>query len=427
MRAWVGWVGLSLLVLLLPTRAALGGRTDSASGIETVEFAPGIVNLVYYAEEFRPTLGANVPVPALPGQIWYGAIRRRLDGDSFREKRNYVRFAVSYENGVATRAVCDVNGNGDLRDDHELPAFSYPSIPKATAFLAELRWDAHYEGKTYPIDWLLRIVAQPLPSPDGTPLYEMQRVQVPMGEVTLAGVNRKAVLYDGDWNGIYTSDFGDGVFVDVDGDRHLVVDLMSPEFGPFRIPFQLGTEMFEIQSVDPMGRALRIRRTGGDRESARRGKAGEVAPDFLLQDMDGRVVRLSSLRGKTVLLDFWASWCGGCEAQAPKLKEIYDAYHARGLEILGISYDTDRAAAEKFRQKHALPWPVEFTGRAFWENRIGRLYGEGDAGAILVVNPDGILEGDFSDLPRLRDRLDVIESTTTERTPQAGRSFPIAK
>jgi len=88
---------------------------------------------------------------------------------------------------------------------------------------------------------------------------------------------------------------------------------------------------------------------------------------------------------------------------------------------------TDRAAAENFREKYGVEWLVEFTGRAFWENRIGRLYGEGEVGTILLIDSDGVLEGDFSDLSRLRDRLDVIESTTTERTPQAGRFFPIAK
>jgi len=129
------------------------------------------------------------------------------------------------------------------------------------------------------------------------------------------------------------------MFVDVDGDQHLVVDPMSPEFGPFHIPFQLGTEMFQVLSIDPAGGSLRIRRTGEHPESLRPGKVGEPAPDFFLEGMDGRTIRLSSLRGKPVLLNFWSSWCGNCVAQEPKLKELYDAYHARGLEILAVSYD----------------------------------------------------------------------------------------
>jgi len=64
---------------------------------------------------------------------------------------------------------------------------------------------------------------------------------------------------------------------------------------------------------------------------------------------------------------------------------------------------------------------------SFWENRIGRLYGEGEVGTILLIDPDGVLEGDFSDLSRLRDRLDAIKSTTTERLPQTSRSIPDAQ
>ena len=137
-------------------------------------------------------------------------------------------------------------------------------------------------------------------------------------------------------------------------------------------------------------------------------KVGDAVPDLVIEDMDGHSLRLSELLGRVVLLSFSVSWCDECNDQAPQLRAIFDDYHDRGLAIVGISYDTDRASAETFRRKHAIPWPIEFTGQGFWRNRIGRLFHVTDTGAILLVNPSGILEGDFRDLTRLRERLDQI-------------------
>jgi len=64
-----------------------------------------------------------------------------------------------------------------------------------------------------------------------------------------------------------------------------------------------------------------------------------AAPDFALKSLDGRTVRLSDLRGKVVLLNFWATWCAGCRVEMPRLVEEYRRHHAGGLEIVGISMD----------------------------------------------------------------------------------------
>jgi peroxiredoxin len=81
---------------------------------------------------------------------------------------------------------------------------------------------------------------------------------------------------------------------------------------------------------------------------------GKSAPDFVLSALDGRRVRLSSFRGKVVIVNFWATWCGPCKVEMPWLVEFYERYRAHGLEILGVSVDdgdSDRVA--KFaRERH---------------------------------------------------------------------------
>lgn len=70
-------------------------------------------------------------------------------------------------------------------------------------------------------------------------------------------------------------------------------------------------------------------------------KTGSVAPDFQLNTLDGKPVKLSAYRGKAVLLNFWATWCGPCKVETPWLVDFYKQYQPQGLEIVGVSMDDD--------------------------------------------------------------------------------------
>ncbi|HYQ88253.1 MAG TPA: TlpA disulfide reductase family protein [Candidatus Binatia bacterium] len=136
-------------------------------------------------------------------------------------------------------------------------------------------------------------------------------------------------------------------------------------------------------------------------------RAGDPVPDLPIRDLDGGTLSLSDLGGRVVLLSFWVSWCGECHDQAPLVQQLFDAYRTRGLRIVGISYDTDRTKAETFRRDHEISWPIDYTGRGFWENQLGRMFHVEDTGTILLVR-DGILEGGYRDLEQLRKRLEKI-------------------
>ena len=95
-------------------------------------------------------------------------------------------------------------------------------------------------------------------------------------------------------------------------------------------------------------------------------KFGHDAMEISLPSVNGDTVRLSSLKGKVVLLDFWASWCGPCRISNKQLVKLYSKYKAKGFEILGVSLDEDKQKWQKAIQKDKINW-LQVNDRGGWD------------------------------------------------------------
>lgn len=90
-------------------------------------------------------------------------------------------------------------------------------------------------------------------------------------------------------------------------------------------------------------------------------ETGKMAPEILLEDMEGKQVQLSDFKGKKVLLNFWASWCGPCEQEMPHMESLYKKYKNDGFVILAVNMTKSekvKNAPEKFAEKHKLTFPI---------------------------------------------------------------------
>lgn len=113
--------------------------------------------------------------------------------------------------------------------------------------------------------------------------------------------------------------------------------------------------------------------------------------DIKFTALDGREVDLSQMKGKVVLVDFWATWCGPCVGEIPHVKEAYDKFHSKGFEIVGISFDSDQHALQSFVEKHDMPWPQYFDG-AVWDNKFGVQYAIESIPTMWLVDKKGDLD-----------------------------------
>lgn len=117
--------------------------------------------------------------------------------------------------------------------------------------------------------------------------------------------------------------------------------------------------------------------------------AGMEAPEIEMADRDGKTRRLSDLRGKVVLIDFWASWCRPCRMENPNVVRLYGQYHDKGFEVFSVSLDNNRDAWLKAIEDDHLVWPNHVSDLRGWSSAAGRLYGIQSIPATVLVDPDG--------------------------------------
>jgi peroxiredoxin len=115
---------------------------------------------------------------------------------------------------------------------------------------------------------------------------------------------------------------------------------------------------------------------------------GQPAPDFTQNDTAGHPVALSSFRGKYVLLDFWASWCGPCRQENPAVVTAYHKYHDKGFEILGVSLDQNEKSWKKAIHDDKLSW-THVSDLKYWDNALVKIYGVQGVPQNFLIDPQG--------------------------------------
>jgi len=113
------------------------------------------------------------------------------------------------------------------------------------------------------------------------------------------------------------------------------------------------------------------------------------APDFTTKDLAGNVVKLSGFKGKIVLLDFYAGWCGPCRTEMPNLVKLYAKYKDRGFEIVGISLDASAAKAKDYAKSAGITWTATWQAPGGWKTPIVGQYGVRGIPATFLIDKEG--------------------------------------
>ncbi|MBM72609.1 MAG: hypothetical protein CL847_07490 [Crocinitomicaceae bacterium] len=117
--------------------------------------------------------------------------------------------------------------------------------------------------------------------------------------------------------------------------------------------------------------------------------AGDEAPDIVMNDPKGQVRKLSDLRGKVVLLDFWASWCGPCRRENPHVVHAYKKYYDQGFDVFSVSLDSDLGKWKRAIEQDGLIWDNHVSDLGGWRNSASQAYGISSIPHTMLLNRDG--------------------------------------
>lgn len=304
----------------------------------------------------------------------------------------------------------DANANGDLTDDPRVPWSLYQGktannqVEYQGCFVLPLRSGT----KTTPVTINAYSFTTPFNEDEASANKNVMLNYYPgyvySGEVTLAGKTYKAALYDSHATGSFTPAPGAaGVLLclDINGDgrfgsRSEMLDVQKP--------FKVAGKTWEVAGLTAGG-SFKIAKsdkvvadpTPTPTPTPPPHPVGSKVLAFKATRMDGTKVNFpEDYKGKLVMLDFWATWCGPCMGEVPNLVKTYNQYHSKGIEILGISLDRANAAEQikSVTGKNGMTWPQVYDGQ-FWSAEVAKLYSihsipaaflvDGDSGVILAA------------------------------------------
>ena len=389
--------------LAAPCSLAIASLAAADDAAKMTLVPSGASSKIGYYSPIRATLSSEKPasltkVPAGLEAPLFGVIEvSGVGGRTFH-------VIVDEPDGKDARLFIDTNGDGDMTNDAAAEWKGKKSKGKEADAKEFTMWSGGGmllfgpAGKTYDVH--ISAYRFDKTDPNRAQLKDtllFYRDYAAEGELALGGKTYKVMLDDAKVSGDFGSKEGVTLLIDVNGNGRF--DHQGESFA-VNEPFNIGGTTWELADIAADGssmRGVKSEKTVAEVPTPPDFGVGKTILSFEGKDLDGKTIKFpGDYKGKVVLLDFWATWCGPCMAEMPNVVKAYDAYHAKGFDILGVTLD-NKDAVEKIRsveKDKGMKWPQIYDGGG-WKAKIAQQFAihsipqaflvDGDTGEILAA------------------------------------------
>ena len=303
-------------------------------------------------------------------------------------KENATDFNAEWFNEFESKIYIDSNNDNDLTNDGDGSWSSKSSRTFNTEAEIQLQYRNLEQVFSYKIKCYKLATAAPVKGKDSVLCYRWNNKS---GIISWDNQEYKIALADENTDGLFNDLNNVALSIDRDQDGKLNGSTSSAEGYKGNQLFEFGGISWQIDSINESGTKMILKKSKKEAPNKPYLTAGNKSPSFSFVSHSGKKISLEKLKGKVVLIDFWATWCGPCIRMAPEIQELYNQLEGPNFVMLGISLDTSEEKLNKYLEDNPeMRWEEHFDGKG-WDNEISEIFRVNSIPTMYLIDQNGII------------------------------------
>jgi len=303
-------------------------------------------------------------------------------------KENATDFNSEWFNDFESKIYIDSNNDNDLTNDGDGLWVSKSSRTFNTEAEIDLQYRSSKQIFSYKVKCYKMATSVAVKGKDSVLCYRWNNKS---GIINWENQKYKIALADENTDGLFDDLNNVALSIDRNQDGKLNGSTSSAEGYKANQLFELGGISWKVDSINESGTKITLKKSEKEAPDKPYLTEGNKSPDFSFISHKGKKISLEKLKGKVVLIDFWATWCGPCIRMAPEIQELYNQLEGPNFVMLGISLDTSEEKLNKYLEDNPeMRWEEHFDGKG-WDNEISEIFRVNSIPTMYLIDQNGII------------------------------------